>query len=163
MSDLTEMIFQQSARGAGKEYKEWPDAVRAVMDHVVSAMLSLLLYLCSEQPDISDWEPEQPQFKYLGKKRRWLASKDIREWDVGLRLGAAVQSARKRSDATKRSTGNGTPVRPHVRRTHWNLYWVGKRGEQTISLRWLPPIPVNVADAEKLPAVLHPVMNLEAP
>jgi hypothetical protein len=162
VSDLTEMMFQQTARETGKDLKERTDDMRAVQDHVASAMLSLLLYLCSEKPDISDWEPEQPQFKYLGKKRRWLASKVIREWDVGLRLGAALQSARERTEAAEGNAGNGTPVRPHVRRAHWHSFWVGKRGEQTISLRWLPPIPVNVTDAGNLPGVLHPVAPQEA-
>ncbi|MCW8175309.1 AcrVA2 family anti-CRISPR protein [Verminephrobacter aporrectodeae] len=163
VSDLTEKMYRQGAHDAGRAYEQRPDGVQALQDHVMSAMLSLLLYLCSEQPDILNWEPEQPQFKYLGKKRRWLASKNVREWDVGLRLGAALKSARERSAATDGATSNGTPARPHVRRAHWHSYWIGKRGEQSISLRWLPPIPVNVADAEKLPAVLHPVMSPNAP
>lgn len=140
-----------------KDHQQQDELIEAVRHHAISAMLSLLLYLCSEKPDIADWAPKTPAFQYLGKKRRWQSSKDIREWDVGLRLGAALQSAKERLEVAEGVTGSGTPVRPHVRRAHWHSYWIGKRGEQTISLRWLPPIPVNVVDAEKLPAVLHPV------
>ena len=145
-----------------EEHREQDEPIEAVRHHVVSALLSLLLYLCSEKPDIADWAPKTPAFQYLGKKRRWVASKAVREWDVGLRLGAALQSARERSETGEGNSGNGTPVRPHVRRAHWHSFWVGKRGEQTISLRWLPPIPVNVTDADKLPGVLHPVAPQES-
>ena len=71
---------------------------------MVSAMLSLLLYLCSEEPDISNWEPEMPKFKYFGDKRRWVSSKSVREWDVGLRLGVtACNQKRSSSQSAHRS------------------------------------------------------------
>lgn len=162
VSDLTTMMYQRSAIDAGKDYVPRPEVVRAIDDHMVSSMLSLLLYLCSEQPDIADWEPAQPAFKYLGTKRRWLASKEVYEWDVGLRLGAALKSAKDRADGVGSNSEAGTSVRPHVRRAHWHSFWVGKRGEQTISLRWLPPIPVNVEDSDRLPAVVRQVVRTEA-
>jgi hypothetical protein len=158
VSDLTEMMYQQLARETGKEFTR-NNEVRLIQDCMVSAMLSLLLYLCSEEPDISNWEPEKPKFKYFGNKRRWVSSKSVREWDVGLRLGAALRTARERLENDEHDeTGAGLSPRPHVRRAHWHSYWIGKRGEQTISLRWLPPIPVNVTELETLPAVLHPVL-----
>lgn len=128
---------------AGQDH-ELLDDVRAIQEHMLSFMVSLLLCLCSEQPDISNWMPKQPTFKYLGNKRQWLASKDVHEWYVGLRLGAALKDARDRLERVELSSEGRNLVRPHVRRAHWNSFWVGMRGEQTISLRWLPPIPVNV-------------------
>lgn len=156
ISDLTEMMFQRSADESGA-VRSRSEGVRAIQEHMVSAMLSLLLYLCSEQPDIDNWAPKQPAFKYLGTKRRWLASKDVHEWDVGLRLGAALKLAKELSERSGDGSETGSSVRPHMRRPHWHSFWVGKRGEQTISLRWLPPIPVNVADVDKLPAVVRQV------
>ena len=52
-------------------------------------------------------------------------------------------------------------MRPHIRRAHWHTYWVGPMDEvypkrKTI-LKWLPPIPVNVTDVEKLPVVVREV------
>ena len=157
ISDLTEMMFQRSAMEAGQDHA-LSDDVRVIQEHMVSSMVSLLLYLCSEQPDISNWTPKQPVFKYLGNKRRWLASKEVHEWDVGLRLGAALKNAKDRLNRDESISEGGNSVRPHVRRAHWHSFWVGKRGEQTISLRWLSPIPVNVEDAEKLPAVVRQVV-----
>lgn len=155
VSDLTRMMFERRARDEGREYAVHDDT-KAVIDHVVSAMLSLLLYLCSEQPDISGWTPPVPKPKFFGTKRRWLAAKETSQWDVGLRIGAALDLSTKRMHEESASEG-GTIVRPHVRRAHWHSYWIGKRGEQTVSLRWLPPIPVNVNEMESLPAVIHPV------
>ena len=157
VSDLTEMMFQRSALETGNSHA-MSDDVRAIQEHMVSCMLSLLLYLCSEQPDIENWAPKQPVFKYLGNKRRWLASKDFHEWDVGLRLGTALTLARSQAERGDPNAETGASVRPHVRRAHWHSFWVGKRGEQTISLRWLPPVPVNVATTETLPAVLRHVV-----
>lgn len=170
VSDLTEMMFQKSDDEAAVMAKytdyteeggvahEMSDDVRAIQDHMVSAMLSLLLYLCSEQPDIENWAPKQPTFKYMGNKRRWLASKVVQQWDVGLRLGAALKDARDRVERLEVHSEVGNSVRPHVRRAHWHSFWVGKRGEQSISLRWLPPIPVNVEATGVLPAVLRHVV-----
>jgi len=166
VSDLTEMMFQKSADEAaimarhtneGAVEHAMSDDVRAIQEHMVSAMLSLLLYLCSEQPDIENWAPKQPAFKYMGGKRRWLAAKVVQQWDVGLRLGAALKDARDRAERLDAASDGSGTVRPHVRRAHWHSFWVGKRGEQTISLRWLPPIPVNVETTEALPAVLRHV------
>lgn len=157
VSDLTRMAVQAQFGQSGVEYsptnEEW-DRVNAGL----SAMLSLLLYLCSEKPDVDGWTPPTPQVKFFGTKRRWLQAKEARMWEVGLRLGAALDLAKQREEEAP-AVGAGGAVRPHIRRAHWHSFWVGKRGEQTISLRWLPPIPVNVIDAAELPAVVHPVLG----
>lgn len=159
VSDLVSMMYQEEDGLASRKYKDAPDGVKALSEHVASAMLSLLLYLCSEKPDIADWEPQKPHYKYLGKKRRWIACKQSQQWDVGLRLGAALRAAREKKDSDSESGAGGASVRPHVRRAHWHSFWVGKRGEQKLSLRWLPPIPVKVNDGDDLPVVLHPVQG----
>lgn len=166
VSDLTEIMWRRSDeeanavskyRGEGAAAGERSADARAIQDHMVSAMLSLLLYLCSEKPDIENWEPNQPTFKYMGGKRRWLASKTVQQWDVGLRLGAALTAAKERSERSETTSNGGTSVRPHVRRAHWHSFWIGKMGSKTLSLRWLPPIPVNVGPATALPGVIRHV------
>jgi hypothetical protein len=153
---ICELIEPQS-----EEHREQDEPIEAIRHHVVSALVSLTLYLCSEKPDIDDWTPRMPAVQYLGKKRRWRSCKDVAEWNVGLRLGAALAAAKERAEASGPAEGEGAAVRPHVRRAHWHSYWVGKRGEQSISLRWLPPIPVNVTDHDRLPGVVHPVITQE--
>lgn len=131
----------------------------ANVELVVSSMLSLLLYLCSEKPEIKDWTPPQPKSTYLGTKRRMVAAKAIGTWDVGLRIGAALKLHKDNEVREGGGTGSGSPVRPHIRRAHWHSFWKGKKGEQYLSLRWLPPIPVNFDDEQDLPAVIRPVVT----
>lgn len=107
---------------------------------------------------IDNWQPSVPEMKFLGTKRRLLQSKEVKTWEVGLRIGAAFVLAKKSSSGSG-GDGSSSSVRPHIRRAHWHSFWVGQRGEQTISLRWLPPILVNVEDIENLPAVIHPVVT----
>lgn len=156
--DLARMAVSAMFEASEIDYAP-TDAEWRGLEACLSAMLSLLLYLCSEKPEIDDWTPPVPQSKSFGGKLRWLQAKEPRAWDVGLRLGAALDHARNReaSVSVAPGAGPGVTVRPHVRRAHWHSFWVGKRGEQTISLRWLPPIPVNVGDATELPAVIHSV------
>jgi hypothetical protein len=53
------------------------------------------------------------------------------------------------------------PVRPHIRRAHWHSFWAGKKGEQTIRLKWLPPIAVNAKDSDHLPAVIREILPVK--
>lgn len=80
-------------------------------------------------------------------------------WDVGVRIGAALRRARDHEDQpADEQRAVGTRPRAHIRCAHWHTFWTGARdGEQTPRVKWLPPIPVNVADDETLPAIIHPV------
>lgn len=165
VSDLVRLHFERSeadAREAGtpiRKYPEVADDTKLIIEHVVSSILSLLLYLCSEQPEIENWTPPEPKAKFFGTKRRLLAAKEAMSWDVGLRVGAALDLSAKQDREGANEGGSGSTVRPHIRRAHWHSFWVGKRGSQTLSLRWLPPIAVNTDSAEKLPAVIRQVQG----
>lgn len=51
------------------------------------------------------------------------------------------------------ASGRARP-RPHIRRAHWHTFLAGAdRMERR--LKWLPPIPVNVADVSDLPATIR--------
>lgn len=161
VADLTRMMFDGFEQDHDpSQNRNGRENANAIINHVVSAMLSLLLYLCSEEPDINDWEPLKPKAKFFGTTRRWIVAKDVRQWEVGIRLGAALDpSSREIRGNSTNDPGMGSSPRPHIRRAHWHSYWIGKRGGQTVSLRWLPPIPVNTIDDTALPAVIHPVIG----
>jgi len=101
-------------------------------------MVSLLLYLCADEPDYGDREPPQHPRRRRG---RVTGAHAPTEWDVGARIGAALRTAQERDS----EPGEGTHAspRPHVRRAHWHTYWVGKRGSQKPALRWLSPMLVG--------------------
>lgn len=128
----------------------------------VEPLVSLVLYLCTAAADISrGGHSERPHNPAPVKTRRHglrvFPVDEPRQWDVGVRIGAALRAAYQRE-----GTGEGEPtgrhVRPHVRRAHWHTYRVGP-GRTESRLRWLPPVAVNVDDAGKLPSVVHKVMG----
>lgn len=170
VSDLVRHHFERDesetkgSDGSTWKYSDVDKGARQIIEHVVSSMLSLVLYLCSEQPEIADWTVPMPKSKFFGTKKRLLAAKESISWNVGIRIGAALDlsSKRKCEDSVADGSGTGVSVRPHIRRAHWHSFWVGKRGEQTLSLRWLPPIAVNTEEAENLPAVIRKAQGLHS-
>ena len=135
--------------------------------HALSSMLQLLLYLCSEEPDMPAVEHPSSRRTFSGGVR---SPESARLWDVGVRIGAALRKA----DAVRNSglsderdiAGNacGSHARPraHIRSAHWTTYWTGPRtGRQTPILRWIPPLPINMDWKKPTPAVVHPVLASE--
>jgi len=135
-------------------------------------MISLLLYLCSESPDLTrrgkiehPANPEPVRTRRAGW--RLFAADGPREWDVGVRIGAALRAAYAREETGGEAATAGRHVRPHVRRAHWHTILSGKRkrddgtpipaADQRRELRWMPPIPIAITDGADLPAVIHPV------
>jgi len=98
---------------------------------------------------------------------RLFAADGPREWDVGVRIGAALRAAYAREETGGEAATTGRHVRPHVRRAHWHTVLSGKRkredgttipaSEQRRELRWMPPIAVAINDAGELPSVIRPV------
>lgn len=102
----------------------------------------LILYACSDEPDFLEVEPPETL-----QSRGSFKGSDLKIRQMGIRIGAALRSHQK---ATSSSTGllTGT-MTPHVRRAHWHRFWVGPRnGSRRLTVKWLPPIPVNVDRGE---------------
>lgn len=138
---------------------------------LVQPALSMLLYICSQAQDVGsgDHRPANPAPKKVRGIWRLFPADRPTTWDVGVRMGAALRRAQA-SSATADQGHSGqamTSPRPHIRRAHWHGFWSGPRtapgGEvesaapRRFDLRWLPPIPVNVADANELAPVIRPV------
>jgi len=119
-------------------------------------LVSVLLYLCADDAEIGDGtaRPTIPKAKRTKQGWRLFPADKLTVWDVGVRLGAALRKSQDRSQGD----GEGTHARPraHIRRAHWHTFLAGA-GRQERRVKWLPPIPVNVEDQEKLPAVIRSV------
>jgi hypothetical protein len=107
----------------------------------VAPFVSLLLYLCADEPDLGDRQP--PKHPSQSKRTTGAATETV--WAVGERIGAALRAA---SNATSGEPADGTHAspRPHVRRAHWHTYWTGPRGAQQTRCRWLAPILVGAGE-----------------
>lgn len=146
---------------AGREARKWaveigapaPGNVGEQAPHF-APLLSLLLYLCADQADYM----RQPLPRPKRTKQGWrlFPAKRPSTWGVGERLGAALRRAYQ-SEGNALSTGGHVSPRGHVRAAHWHTYVKGPRdGEQKRILKWLPPIPVNLDEAD-FPATIRPV------
>lgn len=137
--------------------------VKALSD-ALKPYLSMLLYICSQDQEIEGdvGFPSNPPRKKTVRGMRHVPAKAISEWKVGVRTGSALRLAYERSNQNDAVEGNHKSARPHVRRAHWHGFWKGSKApgredERIFELKWLPPIPVNVSDADNLPAVIKRV------
>lgn len=116
-----------------------PDAGTAAAE--LYGLVSLLLYICSDEPEIDDdrepgAHPQRPKPKRTKGGWRLFPAARPRVWAVGSGLGRKL-----RADTIGEDTGR--TVSPHLRRSHWHGYWSGPRdGERRFGYKWLPPTVV---------------------
>lgn len=109
---------------------------------MVQPLISLVLYLCSEEPEIDAerqpaTSPTRPTAKKIKGIWRWLPPDKPRIWTIGKQI-------RDKLRETHRTSGGTHTVKPHIRRAHWHGFWTGPtKGERKFSYRWLPPILVT--------------------
>lgn len=129
-----------------------PSEVIESIRRVALPILTRALYLCAEEADILDGNRRpHPRLRAVSSRR----PKEPLVWDVGARLGPALTLALSRPSSTDvPTTGTHASPRPHVRRAHWHHFRTGPRdGPQHLTLRWLPPIPVNLDIGSIVPTV----------
>ena len=124
-----------------------------VLARFLTQVLNLLMYLCSEEPDIT---PRTEPVSHSHHKAKGLIPKEHKVWDVGVRISRFIKEYKHTySDNDEDTPETGRTVRPHIRRAHWHTYWIGPRDavypERQAIPKWLPPIPVNVKWQEELP------------
>lgn len=158
---------QRVALDHGLPVAPMPADQRAAMAATVEPLVSLLLYLCSQNAEIGSGEakPSNPAPKRTKNGWRLFPAERVTTWDVGVRLGAALRHAYHAAEAA----GDGTHASPrgHIRRAHWHGFRSGPMKTPTgdaiptqdrrFDLRWLPPIPVNLDTPDELPATIRPV------
>lgn len=108
----------------------------------INPLVSILLYLCSEEPEIDDTRepgttPTRPRPKKTKKGWRLFPADRPRVWSIGATIGSQLRQAFA-GEAT------GRTVRTHLRRGHWHGFWTGKReGERKFIYRWISPLVVR--------------------
>lgn len=124
------------------------------MRSLAKQLLPLVLYLCTEEPevedrDVPDWTPHNPAPKKVRGEFRIMPAKKPHHYMIGAKTGAMLRKARREAFEHEPT---GRTVAPHIRRAHWHGYWTGQRkGPQSINqkfvLKWLPPIIVRGSSA----------------
>jgi len=124
---------------------------------LLTPMLNLILYICSANADLGGDKPEKPQPTRTKKGWKLFPPDAPRTWNVGVRIGAALRNAymaRQTEQPVGLTESGHVRPGPHVRRSHWHTYRVGE-GRSKSTLKWLPPIPVNMDDPNSLPTTIH--------
>lgn len=123
--------------------------------------LQVVLYILASNAEIV---PNSEQ-SFITKRGATIKDKysEIRKWDVGIRIGAAIRqksASVEKGESTKTASGHSSP-RPHMRRGHWHHYWTGPRNvseNRRLILKWLSPMAV-AATPEDAPIVIHEIKN----
>ncbi len=164
IADALDRLLESARERACEHGLEPPDGLEdaGLVARTIWPMVSLLLYLCSEEPEIGDGgrRPGNPVPKRTRRGLRLFPPDRPARWDVGVRLGAALRLGAARHEAAGEPGPEGerrrSRPRAHIRRAHWHTFLAGRaRSEKRI--KWLPPIPVNVDDISALPAAVRTV------
>ena len=116
---------------------------------LIRTCLALLLWLCAEEPDISNINGEPisaeqmrlPKYRNNKKTGAFIPPNQPFIYHIGKRLGGEVRQFNEQ---------NGHPdsrissrKRPHIRRGHWHGVWKGAGQDKQFSVYWQPAIFVN--------------------
>lgn len=104
-------------------------------------LVSLVLYLCSDQPDLAGAKgnrPERPRPVRTRHGWRLFPADKPTVWSVGDTLARELAHARAHA-----AIGTGSAKAPHLRRAHWHGYWTGSGEQKRFSYKWLAPIFVG--------------------
>ena len=128
---------------------------------VACIFLQFVLYLCSENAEIRQHSVDMfdaPRLSLISKSHV-EADADIK--DVGVEEGARIRKYKTYlRDANSYASVLGTKVMPpHIRRSHWHSYWVGKMDspERRLILKWLSPAFIHKEQMEDARAVIAPI------
>ncbi len=129
-----------------------------------SSMIQLLLYLCSEEPDMPPIEHPHNRRTICGGVR---SPQEPRVWDIGVRVSKAIRMYKKTERSAEKENlstqGAHASPRPHMRSAHWHTFWTGPRDatfpDRKPVIRWLPPIPVGIDWKKELPTNIHRITN----
>jgi hypothetical protein len=142
-------VFLESADEA------WIAALGMSRAEVMARLLSLVLYLCSDDTDVTRRQVPPGEGSARGRP---AAPTEV--MSAGFRLGAALRTAAAEYARTG-GEGTGQHVVPHMRRAHWHHFWAGSEARQDRHLRllWVFPIKVNAQLSDELLTVVRPAGN----
>lgn len=152
----TEEVDSQFLDPEVRAHDKYPDYKPAF-----SSMLQLLLYLCSDEPDMPEIEHPKQRVSFSGSIR---VPREVRVWDIGVRISSALRRGRGQTDASYQSehdSSSHSSPRPHIRSAHGHTFWVGPRTESFPTrkpfIRWIPPIPINIDWKKPFPTTIKRV------
>lgn len=116
---------------------------------LITTFLSQLLWLCAEEPDISNIKGEpvsaeqmrSPKYRRHKKTGAFVPPSQPFIYNIGKRLGGEIRDFNKKYNSSDSRTSSRK--RPHIRRGHWHGVWKGTGQDKQFSVYWQPAIFVN--------------------
>lgn len=135
-------LFMIGSTHAAGELKSQQEKIVEYNAKIAKYCLSLLLYLCSDEPDIEPVAGEMPErTKPKKTKNGWKFFPPAKPkiWNVGREIGEQIRKWQK----SPTGADHASP-KAHIRRAHWHGYWTGSvsAGKKFI-YKWIAPVFVN--------------------
>ena len=116
---------------------------------IITHLLSLLLWLCAEEPDISNINGEpisgeqlrMPKYRTNKKTGVFIPPSQPIIYNIGKRLGGEVRQFNEKVGTS--DSRISARKRPHIRRGHWHGVWSGTGQNKHFNIYWQPAIFVN--------------------
>lgn len=121
-------------------------------EEICRKLLPMVLYLCLDNSDIVSRPAAHHSNSAEAIKDRYS---EVRTWDVGYRIGPAIRRYYDNQAKGVSHPGSHAPKRPHVRRAHYQHYWVGSGESKHLILKRISEIFVNVNKEDDLPVTIH--------
>lgn len=116
----------------------------------IKTVLGLLLWVCVEEPDITNAKQipmsradiKKPRFVKSKESSLFIAPYEERHLHIASRLGGEIREYQKEIEHAK---NNSLPKRriPHIRRGHWTSVWVGSGDNKWNKVYWQDAVFVN--------------------
>ena len=116
-------------------------------------VFSLLLWLCAEEPDITDITGQpltskdlhKPKFGRNKKTGAFVPPNQPIVYNIGKRLGGEIRAFNEKNTQDNRDgkTCASSRKRPHIRRGHWHGVWRGTGQNKSFHIYWQPAVFVN--------------------
>ena len=116
---------------------------------MLKIVLSALLWLCAEEPDISGITGEpiskdalrMPKYRVNKKTGAFIPPSQPTIYNIGKRLGGEIRTYNEKIGAS--DSRISSRKRPHIRRGHWHGVWSGTGQNKEFKIYWQPAIFVN--------------------
>ncbi len=122
------------------------DKILELLQQMYSPFISMLLYLCSEEPDIKDYKSgertKRPRTQKTRKGFKLFPAEKVRVWNIGDQVGNSLRACEAEYHRNINHCEH-KPHKPHIRRAHWHCFWYGTGEDRKVKCHWLPPIFVN--------------------
>ena len=147
--------------------KEWQQKQET---DLIRPLLSILLWLCSANPEITGLDPLRGfRAKKTKKGLRNFGPDEPRVYEVAYRIGSALRLDRAAMARGVPGDGSHASPRPHIRRAHWHAFWTGPKAsiskarpaDRKLVLKWIAPIAVCVGTDDPVIPTVHPVRGDE--